>query len=117
MGTYLKGEKVYQGWALFGKGMIRQRMMLPPGRVRFQVIARGTKAKGLGPTVRLRWEGRTILEKEVTSETWTSYETETEIRPGESSLSVTFPNDLRDKATGEDRNLRIDKIIMMGEKP
>lgn len=114
-GSYEKGEKIYHGWALWGKGTIRQPIYLPPGKVRFHVTASGTKAKGLGPTLILSWNGKEILSTEVKSESWTTFETEAMVQPGESLLSVTFPNDSRDPLTREDRNLKLEKILATWE--
>jgi hypothetical protein len=110
-GNYGQGSKTKDGLTLFTNGAIRQPLFLPSGRVRFTVRASGTQAKGLGPTLTLFWSGRLLLAREVESETWRDYEVETEIRPGESLLTVKYPNDFNDRIAYQDRNLKVEKII------
>ncbi len=111
LGQYEYGEKISRGWALWGKGSIHERIYLPPGKVTFQIVASGTKAVGKGPILLAAWNHRHVLNIEVDGEGWGIYTAETIVRPGESLLRLSFTNDYRDRRRGEDRNLKIDKII------
>jgi tetratricopeptide (TPR) repeat protein/O-antigen ligase len=114
-GSYEKGEKVYQGWALWGNGSIRQQLFVPPGRIKFHVTASGTKSGGLGPTLTLSWQGKKISAEEVKTELWSTYSVNTIVEPGESLIGISFFNDAKDPIAQEDRNLKIEKIVATWE--
>lgn len=115
MGSYSKGKKGYESWGLFSKGAVQQALVLPPGKVRFTVRAKGTKAKGKGPQIRVFWNERLILDTEVSSVVWQDYQAEAWVGPGESLLKLGFTNDLKDTVRREDRNLKIDKVTAVWE--
>ena len=115
-GSYSKGEKVFEGWALFGKGAIQQPLFLPPGKVSFTLRAKGTKARGKGPQVKVFWNERLILDTEISSAVWQDYQAEAWVKPGESFLKVGFTNDFKDPIRREDRNLKIDKVTAVWEE-
>lgn len=111
MGNYPKGKKVYQGWGLFGRSALAQPVFLPPGKVLFRISAKGTPAKGKGPQMKVTWNGRTILDEEVSNKSaWQEYSAEAEVRPGESLLKIGFTNDFKDVIHRQDRNLKVDKV-------
>jgi tetratricopeptide (TPR) repeat protein len=114
-GEYKKGQRIYEGWALFGNGRVHQSFALPPGGVRFRIVARGDKAQGTGPVMKVSWSGKPIFVAEVTSENWAEYEIKTKVAPGESVLMIEFTNDLRDREMQEDRNLRLEKVTAIWE--
>ncbi|GEM_PF-6503115 len=111
-GQYSRGGKITEGWALFSNGAIYQSVAVPTGKIHFHVTAKGTKAQRVGPMLGLSWQGRSILNIEVSNPTWTDYEVETEARPGEFLLGIHFTNDLKDEFSGEDRNLKVDKVTI-----
>ena len=114
-GHYPKGKALQGSWGLFGQGAIHQSLALPPGRIHFQFVAWGSKAKGVGPTMTAYWNGRPILTTEVSSDGWLTYDAKTKINPGESVLTVAFTNDLKDLKTHEDRNLKLAKVVATWE--
>lgn len=114
-GHYAKGKSLQGSWGLFSRGSIHQALALPPGRIRFQVVAKGSKARGVGPMMKLYWNGRPILTTEVLDEGWFTYDAKTEINAGESILTVAFTNDLKDKVTREDRNLKLARVVASWE--
>lgn len=115
-GTYERGRKTHGGWALINNGLIHQSVVIPPGNVRFRVTASGTRARGVGPTMAVFWNGRLLKTTEVTSESWATYDIDTEVYPGESLLTVSFINDLEDLSAREDRNLKLEKIAATWER-
>jgi tetratricopeptide (TPR) repeat protein len=114
-GAYEEGRSTRDGWTLGRNGAIRQPLAVPPGRVRFRVLARGKSAQGLGPSLALAWSGRLLLMTEVASDSWTAFDAEAEVRPGESLLSVNFVSDLTDLALDEYRTLKVEKIVASWE--
>ena len=115
MGNYSKGKKVQDGWALFSKGAIEQPFFLPPGKVKFTIRAKGTKARRKGPQIKVLWNERLILDTEISSVVWQDYQAEAWVQPGESLLKVGFTNDYKDPIRREDRNLKLDKVTAVWE--
>ncbi len=114
-GHYQKGKALQGSWGLFSRGAIHQSLALPPGRIHFQVVAWGSKAKGVGPLMTVYWSGRPILTTEVSSDGWLTYDAKTKINAGESVLTVAFTNDLKDWETHEDRNLKLARVVATWE--
>ena len=114
-GNYDTGNRTKDGWSLNSNGAIRQPIILPSGKVRFRVTVRGTQAKGLGPKMILSWNDRPLLTTEVKSEDWVDYTVEAEVQPGESQMSIEFINDLNDKISHRDRNLKLNKVVATWE--
>jgi len=115
LGLYSHGHKTRSGWSLSSNGAIQQSLAIPPGKVRMTVIASGTKAAGLGPTMTVSWNGQPVFTTTVQSETWAAYDFETEVKPGESLLTVEFVNDFNNPVTREDRNLKLQKLVATWE--
>lgn len=110
-GAYGHGEKIPEGWALSNGGSIRQALAVPPGRVRFRVVARGKTANGLASTMSVSWSGRLLLTTPVARDAWTAYEIEAEVKPGESVLTVDLADDLSNPLAGVYRNLKLEKVV------
>jgi O-antigen ligase/tetratricopeptide (TPR) repeat protein len=115
MGSYQNGKKSHQGWLLFSDGDIEQELYLPPGKVKLRVTARGTEAKGAGPTLAVAWNGEPLLHTEVRSQGWSVFDIETQVKPGDSLLTIGFLNDHRDSLGREDRNLKVEKVVVVWE--
>jgi hypothetical protein len=115
MGAYQEGQKASNGWWLFSEGFIQQPVCLPPGKVRFSISASGTKVGGVGPILSVAWSGKQILTTEVKTQFWSAYDIETSVKPGEFLLSIGFINDQNDPVTREDRNLKLEKVVVSWE--
>jgi len=61
------------------------------------------------------WNGQPVFTTTVQSETWAAYDFETEVKPGESLLTVEFVNDFNNPVTREDRNLKLQKLVATWE--
>jgi len=110
-GTYLEGRSSDNAWVLSRNGAIHQPLVVPPGRVRFRILARGKPAGGVGPLLMLSWNGRPLLVTEVAGEEWMAFDAETEVYPGESLLTVNFVSDFTNLLPHEYRNLKVEKVI------
>jgi len=110
-GAYHEGYWRQDGWVLSTNGVIQQSLIVPPGRIHFLVTASGTKARGMGPIMAVSWNGRPILTTEVPRESLATYSVGTEVRPGETLLTVGFVNDGYDVLSQEDRNLKVEQVI------
>ena len=115
-GTYPEGSRISNGWGLYRKGAIREKVRLPVGKVSIETVASGTKAHGVGPRLTVSWNGVPVLSTEV-GQVWASYAARVQVAPGESWLSVEFMNDSTDPLSREDRNLKVDKVIISWEGP
>jgi endoglucanase len=71
------------------------------------VVARGDQCKG-APRMRIDVDGAEVLSRDVVNTTWNNTNVPTAILAGSHKISVTFLNDY--KASGCDRNLRVDFI-------
>lgn len=85
----------------------------PPARSTIQVFAEGTQAFGEYPTMVLSINDLPVkIYTNVSSYRTYMYRHSTRITPDQVKLS--YVNDAKDRSTGDDRNLRVDKIIVDG---
>jgi len=81
-----------------------------PGTYLISVTARGTQAFGGYPRMEVRVNGSVVETFEVSTESFSVYETVVELGKGKYTVAAAFVNDAYDAATGQDRNLIIAKI-------
>ncbi|MBI4004242.1 MAG: tetratricopeptide repeat protein [Candidatus Omnitrophica bacterium] len=111
-GTYPQGERTQTGWALFDTGSIHQRLVVPPGRVRFRLKAQGGEtAAGLPPTSVLSWNGRQVFATAMGGR-WSVYDFETDVRPGESLLTFDFIADPTKPLARSGRKVKVDHVAV-----
>ncbi len=111
-GSYRDGHASPEGWKLATNGEIEQRILVPAGRVHVRFFLRGGQAKGHGSVFIFTWQRRPVLRGEVKREAEVSYKAVIKVKPGESLAGFRFVNDFYDRSTGEDRNLKIGKVLI-----
>ncbi|MBN1424276.1 tetratricopeptide repeat protein [Candidatus Fermentibacteria bacterium] len=88
----------------------------PGGPVAFEVVARGTPAAGQWPKMIIEIAGQVVRELDVPDREWRTYTVSATVPPGLRIVRMKFPNDYVNQATGEDRNLVIDKVTLVEEE-
>ncbi|TGD88344.1 hypothetical protein BayCH28_11370 [Mycolicibacterium sp. CH28] len=76
------------------------------------IRARGDQYNG-APTMTVSIDGNVVATTSVSSTTWADYTVPVSVGAGTHTISIAFTNDLRQSAA-KDRNLRIDKITIVG---
>jgi hypothetical protein len=101
-------------WLLWANGMMSEEGVYFPdaGVYRFEVIARGRPALGIGPEMELILDGETFGTVEVNTALPESYIFDAEVTGGNHMIIIGFYNDYYDPTMGEDRNLYVDKIFI-----
>jgi tetratricopeptide (TPR) repeat protein len=100
------------GWNLWTNGALSADARLLAGRKLIRVFARGSVADEQWPIMAFLVEGQEIGRRTVATNQWESFDfpldlAETDIY----HVSIRFLNDFKDKVTGEDRNLYVQKIV------
>jgi len=91
-------------------GSITQDVILPSGIYEFNIEARGDMAQGIGPHIRVKFNGSDVMDTYIDSEEWGYY-------PGiiitdypVNRIEIIYDNDYYNPNTKEDRNLYIGSI-------
>ncbi len=95
---------------------LAHRFRFPGGPVTLEVVARGTPAAGQWPRMIVEVGGVVVRELEVPDREWRTYTISVTAPPGLRMVRLRFPNDYVNPATGEDRNLVIDKVTVVEEE-
>ncbi len=109
------GFEVPQGINVTEQGIMHE-FRFPGGAVRLEIVARGTPAAGQWPKMILDLGGHRVKEFTVSDRQWRTYTVSVTSSPGLRSVRLRFPNDYVNRATGEDRNLIIDKVDLVEEE-
>ncbi len=83
------------------------------GRYTLEVIASGTPAAGVFPLIGVAVDSQTVGQVQLTGGSWRSHFLDVDLAAGEHTFRLSFTNDLN--AAGEDRNLRLDKVVVFRE--
>jgi hypothetical protein len=81
-----------------------------PGTYQLELTAAGTSAAGVFPLVDVLIDGRSVGTIQLTCGDWRPYWISLELPQGDHELRLAFTNDLN--TGGEDRNLRLDKVVI-----
>ncbi|HUT92815.1 MAG TPA: carbohydrate-binding domain-containing protein [Thermoguttaceae bacterium] len=91
---------------------IRKKVAFPQsGRYTFLVRGRGTPCAGEYPRVELSLDGRRSGSVTTEGDVWETYQVTAPVVEGEHTLGLAFVNDAHDPAAGEDRNVRLDRVV------
>lgn len=94
-------------WNLWSNGYIENAMTVQcTSRHELHVLARGSVAGGIWPTMKVYVGGTLVLTQTVNTTTWTAYRIGRTISSGASTLKIEFTND--GMVGTEDRNLHLD---------
>ncbi|MBU0759171.1 MAG: O-antigen ligase family protein [Candidatus Omnitrophica bacterium] len=116
--SYMSGKNIVLVYDLGGKGnMAKSGKMildfnLPFGLINMRFFASGTSAKDEWPHMLVRMNLTTVLSEYVTSVSLSEFRSYGFSQEGPNSLTFEFSNDYWDSVSGEDRNLKIDRIIL-----
>jgi hypothetical protein len=96
---------------LWHTASIRNRITLPrSGRYTFMVRGRGTPCAGVYPRIEVSVDRRRVGSLTTEGDAWETYYVAANLPGGEHVLRLAFVNDAHDPATGEDRNVRLDRV-------
>ncbi len=85
------------------------------GRYTMELVASGTISDGVYPLVSVKIDDREVGQVQLTTDGWRTYPLEVELTEGTSEFTLAFVND-SSSAAGEDRNLRVDKVVFSTER-
>ena len=111
-GTSEGGRNEYRDGKMYWTGTAHKAVDMPQGISTITIKARGSIAKGVWPYMIVELDGEEIGEIFVDSEEWKEYSFDVDTDAGIKVLSVTFPNDARDKDKEEDRNLYLGDVVV-----
>jgi len=103
---------IEMGEVLYKEGTISRGLTLPGGVYEFEVWAHGKIASGMWPYMVVRFNGKEILNSFVSHTASKSYAGIVVVDFPFNRLEVSYNNDYYNAATGEDRNLYIDRVIL-----
>jgi len=101
-----------EGVYLWRTGSVQKTVEFPEaGRYTFMVRGRGTPCAGVYPRVDVTIDGRRCGSVTTEGDAWGSYFVTASVSQGEHTLGLAFVNDAHDPSTGEDRNVRLDRVV------
>jgi endoglucanase len=106
--TKSTGGATTGGWNIWANGSVSTNHTFVAGTATIKVVAQGTPAQGVWPTMELRIGGAVVGTKVVNASTWTEYTFTYNATAGSKSVAVHFTNDAN--VPPEDRNLLVDKV-------
>ena len=92
------------------EGSISQDVILPAGMYEFNVEAKGDKAQGVGPHIKVKFNGIDAMDAYVDSEDWRYYPGIIVVDYSLNRIEIIYDNDYYNPETKEDRNLYIDSV-------
>jgi len=94
------------------RGFVSAEIEFPEtGEYAFTVRAKGTPVDGIYPEVTLMIGDTRATSVLLAGPDWQTYDTTAEVQRGRHRVSLAFTNDAWNPATGEDRNLWLDKLV------
>lgn len=103
-------------WNLWSNGYLETTMAAASsGRKQIRIIARGTSAQGTWPNLRVSLGTTVLANISVNSGTFTQYVVPATMNTGANTLKLQYTNDTDTSGTGEDRNLHLDVVTLVGD--
>ena len=91
---------------------VRKQVDFPQaGRYGFLIRARGTPCAGEYPRLDVFLDDHRLGSVTTEGDAWDTYQLSARVPEGEHTLGLAFANDAHDPATGEDRNVQIDRVV------
>ncbi len=106
------GGAVTGGWNIWSNGSLTTNHTFEAGTTTLTVTAQGTQAVGVWPNMTISVGGQQLGQVPVGSANWAEYTFPVTTAGGSLQISVTFDNDYYDSASGADRNLMLDKLVV-----
>ena len=91
-------------------GSIAQDIILPAGIYEFSIEAKGDKAQGIGPHIKVKFNGVDLMNIYIDSEDWGYYPGIMVVECSLNRIEIVYDNDYYNPETKEDRNLYIGSI-------
>ena len=97
---------------MYRTGSVKKTIKFPKtGEYTFMLRGRGTPCAGVYPRVELYIDGQRAGGVSTASEDWGTYFVAARVSEGEHTLKLAFVNDASNPETGEDRNVRLDRVV------
>jgi len=113
MSYHANGAQVGEYWVLLANGTMSEDLYFPDtGTYRFEIIAKGSLAYGIGPEMGLIIDGEIKGTVFVNTSTPEIFVFDVEVSEGTHEFAIGYYNDLWEPSTGIDRNLYVDKTII-----
>ena len=113
MSYHANGRQEGYFWNLWTNGTMSEEVYFHKDDIyRFEIIAKGSLAFGVGPKMKLIIDGNVKYSVFVNSTAPETFIFETEVSEGVHKCEIGFFNDFCDRKTGLDRNLYVDKLII-----
>jgi len=113
MDYHANGGQVGDYWIIWANGIMSEDVDFAQTSVyRFEIIAKGRLAYGIGPEMGLLIDGEIKQTVFVNTETPDVFVFDVSINSGTHEFAIGFYNDFYDASTGTDRNLYVDKTII-----
>ena len=101
-----------EGVYMWHTASVKKQISFPQaGRYTFMVRGRGTPCAGAYPRVEVSVDGGRSGSVTTEGDAWETYYVAANVPEGEHTLRLAFVNDAHDPATGEDRNVRLDRVV------
>jgi len=101
-----------QGGRLYTKGRCWLFADLPPGKYIFRISSRGEKANDEWPYMVVLLDDKIVGGEWISSDAWTDYHFQAEVKGGKHRISIVFVNDLHCAHLREDRNLIVGDLAI-----
>ncbi len=108
--THSTGGTFTGGWNIWANGSVSTTHTFSAGTATITVVAQGSVAQGVWPTMELRVGGAVVGTKVVNSTSWVPYSFTYNATAGAKTVGVYFTNDIN--VPPEDRNLYVDKVTV-----
>ena len=114
MSYHANGSQVQTYWLLWSNGIMSEHVYFPSSTTyRLEITAKGTLAQNVGPEMELLIDDQVTGSVFVNTITPDTFVFDAVISEGVHTVAIGFYNDYYDPATGMDRNLYVDKTIIM----
>jgi len=101
-----------EGVYMWRTGAVRKKVEFPQaGRYGFLIRARGTPCAGVYPRLDVFLDDRRCGSVTTEGDAWDTYQVTARVPEGKHTLGLAFVNDAHDPATGEDRNVHLDRVV------
>ena len=113
MSFHANGTQKGENWLLWSNGTISEEVdFTESGIYRFEILAKGDLAQGVGPEMQFVIDGEIKDSIFVNTNQSQIYIFDIEVSAGTHEIAVGFKNDLYDPARGIDRNLYVNNIVI-----
>lgn len=111
------GYPLHGDWFMYSNGSMSLDFVIPAERqVSISVRAKGTRALGEYPAIRLDLDGKEVGVLYLQAPDWEDYQARTVVPAGSHKLTLEYFNDASDSRTHEDRDLYVGMIVLQYDR-